>query len=730
MGDNGGAAENGGGIRNQSVLTLLRVTVSESAAGGGGNGGDGGHGGNGSGAQDGGDSVGGAGAGGGRGGGLFNDHGTVTITDSVFSADEAGRGGLGGNGGAGGTGGDNAHGGGASTGGMAGDGGSGGAIGSEGGTLTITRTSFTRNSAGDSGSGGNGGSGGAGGAGGSTPGGSSTGGQGFFGGFGGGIDETNTTLQITDSVMDSNHAGSGGVGGSGGIGGAAGTSGGLAGHSDGGNGGIGGSGGSLSAFNNAGTVTITRSLVFDSDAGDGGNGGAGGSTSTTGVAASQATTGGPGGPAGAVGGVDLAGPAAVVNSTIAENVGGTGGDGGAGGNGVTTSTGGQGGNGGGPGGIRSNDDTLALTHDTIADNAAGLGGSGGAAGAGNTATGGGGGNDGLVANVQEALSGDIVMRNTILQANSATPTCGGTITDGGHNLSFPATDLSCDAEVRADPLLEHIDDNGGPTPTLLPASNSPALDAVPASGAFCASEDARDVPRPRGGACDIGAVERTAPTATTGAASGTTVAGKVNPDGLAGSARFEFGKTTAYGSATPDTGVAGGVADVDVGADLGALEADTTYHYRVVIVTPDGTVQGEDATFKTPPAPVVTPPPPPPGGGNPTPNPFAGVTFVSKRATVDKKGRTAITLRCPAGTSGSCTGKLTLSAKIARKRQAVGSKRFTILAGKTLKVKIKLSAKARRALKKPLKITAAAAAKDANGTSKTTKATITLKRKR
>ena len=140
------------------------------------------------------------------------------------------------------------------------------------------------------------------------------------------------------------------------------------------------------------------------------------------------------------------------------------------------------------------------------------------------------------------------MRNTILYDESSAPTCSGTITDGGHNLSFPAADLSCDAAVRADPLLGSVHDNGGPTRTMLPASNSPALDAVPSSGAFCAAVDQRNVPRPRGAACDIGAVERTTPTATTGAAAGTSVAGKVNPDGLAGNAHFEFGKTTAYGS--------------------------------------------------------------------------------------------------------------------------------------------------------------------------------------
>ena len=82
-----------------------------------------------------------------------------------------------------------------------------------------------------------------------------------------------------------------------------------------------------------------------------------------------------------------------------------------------------------------------------------------------------------------------------------------------------------------------------------------------------------------------------------------------------------------------------------------------------------------------------------------------------------------ITLRCPTGTAGTCTGKLTLTARLAKKRRAVGSERFAIAAGKAPKLQIRLSAKARRALKKArkFKVRAAAAAKDANGTSKTTK---------
>ncbi|MFW2513045.1 choice-of-anchor U domain-containing protein [Demequina sp. SO4-13] len=49
-------------------------------------------------------------------------------------------------------------------------------------------------------------------------------------------------------------------------------------------------------------------------------------------------------------------------------------------------------------------------------------------------------------------------------------------------------------------------DNGGPTPTVLPAADSPVVDAVPA-GVTAALVDQRGVTRPQGAAKDIGAVE-------------------------------------------------------------------------------------------------------------------------------------------------------------------------------------------------------------------------------
>lgn len=84
--------------------------------------------------------------------------------------------------------------------------------------------------------------------------------------------------------------------------------------------------------------------------------------------------------------------------------------------------------------------------------------------------------------------------------------------------------------LTGDPLLGPLGDNGGPTPTMAPAQNSPAIDA---GAAFGLDRDQRGLTRPSdlpgvanfGDASDIGAVERQGPprpgagTGTTGPAS-------------------------------------------------------------------------------------------------------------------------------------------------------------------------------------------------------------------
>ncbi|MBL8774378.1 MAG: S-layer homology domain-containing protein [Acidimicrobiales bacterium] len=77
-----------------------------------------------------------------------------------------------------------------------------------------------------------------------------------------------------------------------------------------------------------------------------------------------------------------------------------------------------------------------------------------------------------------------------------------------------ASDPSCGFDVvdPADPGLGALADNGGPTPTRMPAPGSPLVDAGPGgdplSDLFCYPADQRGVRRPVAGACDLGAVER------------------------------------------------------------------------------------------------------------------------------------------------------------------------------------------------------------------------------
>ncbi len=91
--------------------------------------------------------------------------------------------------------------------------------------------------------------------------------------------------------------------------------------------------------------------------------------------------------------------------------------------------------------------------------------------------------------------------------------------------------------------------------------------------------------------------------ATTGLATGiTTVAatllGMVNPNGIATTAQFEYGLTTAYGStasATPSP-VSGSMVRA-VSASISGLQSGTTYHYRLTAA--NATSVGEDMTFVT-----------------------------------------------------------------------------------------------------------------------------------
>lgn len=105
---------------------------------------------------------------------------------------------------------------------------------------------------------------------------------------------------------------------------------------------------------------------------------------------------------------------------------------------------------------------------------------------------------------------------------------------------------------------------------------------------------------------------------------------------------------------------------------------------------------------------------------------FAGVSFAAHIATVDRRGRALVRLRCPAGTNGSCLGSLTLKPVSGRGR--FGGEPFRISATKTATVVVKLSRAGRRALRLhgKLAVLAVATAHDSAGTPKTTSLKLKL----
>jgi WD40-like Beta Propeller Repeat len=85
---------------------------------------------------------------------------------------------------------------------------------------------------------------------------------------------------------------------------------------------------------------------------------------------------------------------------------------------------------------------------------------------------------------------------------------------------------------------------------------------------------------------------------------GATLLAQVNPEGVETTYCFEYGASAAYGSSAPaPAGVVGsGTSAVGVQAHVQSLALATTYHFRVVAVSADGTTDGPDETFTTQPA--------------------------------------------------------------------------------------------------------------------------------
>jgi predicted outer membrane repeat protein len=117
-----------------------------------------------------------------------------------------------------------------------------------------------------------------------------------------------------------------------------------------------------------------------------------------------------------------------------------------------------------------------------------------------------------------ATTGQIFMQNTALAANNSDDCLFqdgvSSIISRGNNLSYvpPQNSDACKKVLTqptdiydTSPNLGPLADNGGFTWTHLPLAGSPLIDAGACVTGFIA--DQRNLPRPRGAACDIGAVE-------------------------------------------------------------------------------------------------------------------------------------------------------------------------------------------------------------------------------
>jgi CSLREA domain-containing protein len=613
MGGNGDPGEPGGGIRSAGTLVVEDCVVTGNTTGHGGTGGAafGGFGDTLSAGADGGFARGGDGGDGGQGGGIYAA-GDLTLLRSAVTANTTGAGGPGSAGTGGQGGGATATTGGAGGigfGGVGGDGGDGGGVASENGTLTVEQSTISANMTGPGAKGGNG--------------------QGGDGGV---------------------SSGNPGTGGAGGLGSA-------------GNGGAGGSGGGIRS---AGDLVVSDSLIAGNTTGGGGNGGngkggAGGAAVVNGTGGTGGNGFGGGGAFGGFAGGLMVVAATLTNVTISANTLGAGGNGGNGtggkGGNVAAGTNGTGGAGtagnaadGGSGGGARIAAASTLAHLTIDSNTTGSGGSAGGATAGAAGSGGAGGSSGATqAGVNGgpggggalALAATATATNTIVAGNS-TPSCDNPVTDGGHDIAFP--DASCPG-TQADPLLQPLADNGGATLTRALAASSPAIDAVPSSGAGCAATDQRGVSRPSGGACDAGAFERAAPGVTTSDATGVstsaaTLPGAVAPNATTASYHFEFGTSTDYGTSTAETSLGSGVAPVAVTAAVSGLSPGTSYHFRLVATNTFGSAASADRTFTT--APAAGAPGPAPGtvpADTVAPR-FLSASLKPKVFAVDRRGRT------------------------------------------------------------------------------------------
>lgn len=78
-----------------------------------------------------------------------------------------------------------------------------------------------------------------------------------------------------------------------------------------------------------------------------------------------------------------------------------------------------------------------------------------------------------------------------------------------------------------------------------------------------------------------------------------TLAGSVNPEGRTTTYRFEFGRSTRYGHATPARSAGSATSARSLSARIAGLRPNTVYHFRIVARSAGGRSVGRDVAFRT-----------------------------------------------------------------------------------------------------------------------------------
>jgi sugar lactone lactonase YvrE len=148
-----------------------------------------------------------------------------------------------------------------------------------------------------------------------------------------------------------------------------------------------------------------------------------------------------------------------------------------------------------------------------------------------------------------------------------------------------------------------------------------------------------------------------------------TIHAQINPNSQETTYQFEYGTTTAYGSATPaaPTSIGSGTTRQHVSAQLTGLAPGTTYHFRVVATSVAGRREGSDRTFTTASPPPPPPPPPPAGGGSGTGGSGTGGSGTGGQAPPSAPRKTSLKLGSISKkrlAKWARTGKLTLKVRV------------------------------------------------------------------